>query len=97
MNIKKLIAAVAVFAAAGSVFANDLMPFSELDNFKSSKSRTEVKAEVLHSDRAESVSAHGDLIPNDQIPFFVENTRVRQDANGSARHHAVAPSERTGS
>lgn len=76
MNIKKLVAAVAVFAAAGSVFAGDLMPFSELDNFKSSKTRADVRAEVVR-DHADIALAHGDIGAVEQPAAVTKSTRTR--------------------
>lgn len=97
MNIKKLIIAAALSAVAGAVFANDLMPFSELDNFKSTKTRADVKAAVLRDLRGETVLVHGDLMPSDQPAVVVKNQRARPETIESAKNHAVAPNGKTGS
>jgi hypothetical protein len=49
MNTKQLIAAVAVFAAAGSAFAIDGEMPLEQKNFVSTKTRAEVTAEVIQA------------------------------------------------
>ncbi|GAA4023315.1 DUF4148 domain-containing protein [Actimicrobium antarcticum] len=87
MNVKKLIAAVAVFAAAGSVFAGDLMPFTELDNFKSTKTRADVVAEV-NRDRAEIALARGDigLVPAVAPTSTRTRLAVRKEAIESAHN-----------
>ena len=59
MNAKQLIAAVAVFAATGSVFANDLQVFPEQANFVSTKTRAEVIAQVRQA------NADGVLVTNE--------------------------------
>ena len=90
MNVKHLITTAALLAVTGSVFANDLMPFSELDNFKSTKTRADVKAVVLREARNDSVAAHGDLTPADQPAVVVKNTRARAEAIESAKNQATA-------
>ena len=97
MNIKKLIIAAALSAVAGTVFANDLMPFTELDNFRSTKTRADVKAAVLRDQRGETVLVHGDLTPNEQTAVVVKNFRAHPATIESAKNHAVAPNGKTGS
>jgi hypothetical protein len=48
MNATKLIAAIAVLAATATVtaFAGEITPIPELDNFHSSRTRAEVRADV---------------------------------------------------
>jgi hypothetical protein len=46
MNAKKLIAAVTVFAAAGSALADSTFPYVDFSGFKSTKTRAEVTAEL---------------------------------------------------
>lgn len=46
MNAKNLIAAVTVLAAAGSSFAGEITPWPQADNFRSTKSRADVVAEM---------------------------------------------------
>jgi hypothetical protein len=62
MNTKNLIAAVAVFAAAGSAFADQTYPFVEHTNIASTKTRAEVAATVAPVQAAR--------------PEFVEHTKV---------------------
>ncbi len=87
MNAKKLIAAVAMFAAAGSVFAADLMPFPAMDNFQSTRTRADVRAEVLR-DRDQIALAYGDIGAFEQ-PVTTTRTRlaVRKEAIESVRNH----------
>lgn len=97
MNIKKLITTVALFAAAGSVFANDLMPFSELDNFKSSTTRADVKAAVMRANTTDLALAHGDITPADQPAVVAKNTRARAEAIESAKASHAASTSKAGS
>jgi hypothetical protein len=62
MNAKNLIAAVVVFAAAGSAFADQTYPFVEFTNVVSTKTRAEVAATVTPAQTAR--------------PEFVEYTKV---------------------
>lgn len=62
MNAKNLIAAVAVFAAAGSAFADQTYPFVEFTNVPSTLTRAEVAATVAPAQAAR--------------PEFVEYTKV---------------------
>ena len=97
MNLKTIIGTAVLFAASGAVFANDLMPFAELDNFKSSKTRADVKAVVLRDARLETAAVHGDLNAVDQPAVIVKNTRTRTEAIESAKNQRVAPNGKTGS
>jgi hypothetical protein len=49
MSIKKLI--VTIFACVTTVYAvaGDLIPFTEMDNFKSTRTRADVLADVVNS------------------------------------------------
>lgn len=49
MNAKNIIAAAAIFAATGSAFAQGNSEFVEFNDFVSSKSRAEVKAEIVQA------------------------------------------------
>ncbi len=88
MNAKKLITAVALFAAAGSVFAADLMPFPEMDNFKSTRTRADVRAEVLR-DRDQTAYAQNDIGNFEQSVPTTTRTRlaVRKEAIEAAHNH----------
>ncbi|KRB66365.1 DUF4148 domain-containing protein [Noviherbaspirillum sp. Root189] len=67
MNTKTIFAAVALFAAAGSTFAQGNPEFDEFSNFVSTRTRTEVKAELAQA------NAQGQIT---HAPEFVEYTRV---------------------
>lgn len=90
MNAKQLIAAVAVFAAAGSVFAaGDLQSFPEQENFVSTKTRAEVHAEIAQA-RAEGVLAHNEVSTSAPVVAAVSvKTReeVRAEAIRTAKTH----------
>ena len=98
MNAKKLITAVALFAAAGSVFAADLMPFPEMDNFQSTRTRADVRAEVLR-DRDQLAYAHNDIGNVEQPVSTTTRTRlaVRKEAIESVRNHQSTNIGYTGS
>ncbi|MFT5533613.1 MAG: hypothetical protein ACI8WM_001142 [Burkholderiaceae bacterium] len=88
MNAKKLIAAVAMFAAAGSVFAANIMPFPEMDNFQSTRTRADVRAEVLR-DRDQITYAQSDIGVFEQPVTTSTRSRlaVRKEAIESVRNH----------
>ena len=100
MNIKNTIAIAALLTLSGSVFANDLMPFSELDNFKSSKTRAEVKAEIVQQAAIDHKAlVRGDLTAIDQATAggaIVRNKATAQtetiesakNLKGSASQHS---------
>lgn len=67
MKAKQLIVAVAAVAATGSVFAQGNSEWVEFNDFVSTKSRAEVKAEVAQA------YAQGDLARNTE---YVEFTQV---------------------
>jgi hypothetical protein len=78
MNLKKTLTIAALFAVSGTVFAGDLLPFTELDNFKSSKTRAEVKAEVAQQAASQfNTVARGELMGDIQTPVAVETTRSK--------------------
>ena len=76
MNAKQLIAAVAVFAAAGSVFAADVTPFAEQENFVSTKTRAEVRAEVLQSS-SEGALVSGDVVQSEKAAVAAKPAREK--------------------
>jgi hypothetical protein len=71
MNARKLIAAVAVFAATGSAFAQGSSEFVEFNDFASTRTRAEVKAELVQANPAHETE-------------FVEVTRVASIAPRAA-------------
>lgn len=80
MNAKQLIAAVAVFAAAGSAFANSTDAYVEFTNVVSTKTRAEVVAELKQAQAEGSYVVGGVEYPNQ----FAASTYT-------ARQHAAAP------
>lgn len=83
MNAKTLIAAVAVFAATatGSAFASEWVDFTD---FKSTKTRAEVIAELQQS------NTNGQIAGNSEFVEF-KNTQVGSGASrGEVRRQAVA-------
>lgn len=87
MSASKFIASAILLVATGSVFAGDLMPFTEADQFVSSKTRAEVRAEAVKAVHLGEV-ARGDLLPADQLAGATKQqaTRaaVRKEATDSA-------------
>jgi hypothetical protein len=82
MNAKKLIAAVAVFAAAGSAFAIDGETPVEQKNFVSSKSRADVMAEIAQA-RAQGMPVGGEAYP--AAPMIANTGRTRAEVSAEAR------------
>jgi hypothetical protein len=88
MNAKKFIVAASFLAIGGSAFAGDLLPFSEADHFTSTKTRAEVKAEVVQALRSGDVLMHGDLMPTEQFAASKQNAPQRGDARTEAAESA---------
>jgi len=84
MNAKNLIAAVAVFAAAGSAFADSTYPYVDHSGFVSTKSRAEVIAELNQA------NANGQVAHNTE---FVEFTN-KNVASGKTRAEVRAELEK---
>ena len=86
MNAKKLIAAVAMIAATGSVFAADNVEFVEFAKVQPVKTRAEVRVEL------EQAYAQGTLGHNSEFTEFtsVASTKsraeVRKEAIEAARN-----------
>ena len=101
MNAKKLLLVTSFVALSGSVFANDLLPFTEADQFTSSKTRAEVKAEAIQKVRSEQIAAHGDLLESN--PFVttskmaVKSPRAPSDGVDSAKNQHGADDHKAGS
>jgi hypothetical protein len=88
MNAKKLIAAVAMIAATGSVFAADNAEFVEFTKVQPVKTRAEVRAEL------EQAYAQGTLGHNSE---FVEFTHVASaKSRDEVRNEAIQASKTTG-
>lgn len=81
MNAKNLIAAVSLFAAAGSVLADSTYPYVEFTNVPSTRTRAEVMNEL------KSAQASGELSRQTE---YVEHTKV---ASGKTRAEVRAELE----
>ncbi len=79
MNVKQLIAAVAVFAAAGSAFADVTGNFTDFVNMPSSKTRAEVVAELQQAQTQGTYVAGGEafVTPSSQL---AANTATQSNA-----------------
>ena len=76
MNVKNLIAAVAVFAAAGSAFAQQTEFVAPDAGFKSSLTRAEVRQDLA---QAASVGAIAQRQHDGQDSVYAASSRSRQD------------------
>ncbi len=74
MNAKKLIAAVAVFAATSSAFANEWVDFND---FQSTKTRAEVSAELKEAQAQGAYVAGGEEFTTPDVPFASTKTRAQ--------------------
>lgn len=81
MNAKKLIAAVAVFAATSSAFASEWVDFSD---FKSTRTRAEVIAEMNQA------NANGQLAGNSEFVEFKNAPVASGKAADEVRREAIA-------
>lgn len=97
MNAYKFIASAILVAATGSVFAGDLLPFTEADQFVSFKTRAEVQADAVKAVHSGQV-ARGDLLPSDQfagadkqqaLRTSVRKESIKTDDSASSRHAKV--------
>jgi hypothetical protein len=88
MNVKKLIAAVAVFAAAGSAFAQQTEFVAPDAGFKSALTRAEVRQD-LASAQSQGLTAQRRHDGQDSV--YAGNTKSRQDVkaeqSASAKQH----------
>jgi len=87
MNAKQLIAAVAVFAAAGSAFADVTGTFDDFTNVPSVKTRAEVVAELKQAP-AQSQAANTEWI--DSSTFVAKSSRSRDEVRAEAKEYAKA-------
>jgi hypothetical protein len=88
MNAKNLIAAVAVFAAAGSAFADQTYPYVDFGGFQGTRTRAEVAAELQQAQSAgnyivggaETASPVADFIPvKSRVQVVAELRRAQED------------------
>lgn len=89
MNAKNIIAAVAAFAAAGSVFASEITPWPELENFKSTKTRAEVMAELKQAQAQGTYVAGGTELP-ELVPVLAKTNGVDSSAPAVASTPAAS-------
>jgi len=81
MNVKKLIAAVAVFAAAGSAFAQQTEFVAPDAGFKSTLTRAEVRQDVTQA------ASQGKLVQQQhtgQDPVYAKGQRSRAEVRAEA-------------
>ena len=81
MNVKKLIAAVAVFAAAGSAFAQQSEFIAPDAGFKSTLTRAEVRQDLT---QAASQGAVAQRQHDGQDNVYAASTRSRQEVRADA-------------
>ncbi|MDB5759572.1 MAG: hypothetical protein JWM30_2861 [Burkholderia sp.] len=81
MNLKKLIAAVAVFAAAGSAFAQQAEFVAPDVGFKSTLTRAEVRQDLT---RATSQGTIAQRQHDGQDTVYAASTRSRQEVRAEA-------------
>lgn len=86
MYAKKCIAAAALLALAGSVFANDLLPFSEADQFVSTRTRAEVMAEARQAVQSGQITLHGDVMQFEPISPATHTAQHRSEAPSTTNH-----------
>jgi hypothetical protein len=91
MNVKNLIAAVAVFAAAGSAFAQQAEFVAPDAGFKSNLTRAEVRQDLAG---AQSQGLTAQRRHDGQDSVYAGNTKSRQDVkaeqSASAKQHRNA-------
>ena len=86
MNAKQLIAAVAVFAAAGSAFAADVTGnFDDFTKVASTKTRAEVVAELKQAP-APGQAANTEWV--DSSTFVAKSSRTRNEVRAEAIEYA---------
>ncbi len=79
MNAKKLIAAVAVFAAAGSAMADQTYPYVEFSNTPSVKTRAEVIAEMQGQTPAAKQAKNSEYVEFNQVATGKTRAEVRAE------------------
>ena len=77
MNAKHLIAAIAVFAAAGSVFAEQTYPYVDFGGFHGTKTRAEVVAELKSAQANGTYVAGGKEFTPADAGFASTKTRAQ--------------------
>jgi hypothetical protein len=77
MNAKILIAAVAVFAAAGSAFADQTYPYVDFGGFQGARMRAEVAAELQQAQSAGNYVVGGEEIASPVAGFVTAKSRAQ--------------------
>ena len=83
MNVKNLIAAVAVFAATGSAFAQGNTEFVEFTNFVSTKTRAEVQAELAQANAENQIARNAEFVEFTNVASSKPRTEVRAQARAT--------------
>lgn len=86
MNAKKLIAAVAVFAAAGSVFAADNTEYVDFNGVQSTKTRAEVRAELEQAYQERQVAQNTEFVEFTHVASAKSRDEVRKEALQTAKN-----------
>lgn len=87
MNAKQLFATAALVFASTAAFAQEVTPFPEFEHFVSSKSRVQVKDEVMLSRlQGQAVARNTEIgAPDSKIVDGKSRDAVRQEAIQSAK------------
>lgn len=77
MTAKNLIAAVAVFAAAGSAFAEQTYPYVDFGGFQGTRTRAEAAAELQQAQSAGNYVVGGEEIASPVADFVPGKSRAQ--------------------
>lgn len=80
MNAKQLIAAMAVFAAAGSVFAAGQTEYVDFSNFQSTRNRADVRAELEQAYRDGQLGKNTEYVDQTHVVSSKSRAEVRDEA-----------------
>jgi Domain of unknown function (DUF4148) len=80
MNAKKLIAAVAVFAATGAAFAAENNQYVDFSDFQSTKTRAEVRAERDDAYRNGQLARNLEAVDSFKVVSAKSRNEVRAEA-----------------
>lgn len=90
MNAKQLIAAVAVFAAAGSAFAAGNTEYVDFSDFHSTKTRAEVRAELVQAKQQEQVAQNKEYVDFTNVASDKSRDEVRKEAQAARKQRVEA-------
>lgn len=85
MNAKQLIAAVAMFAAAGATFAGETAEYVDYTKVKSTKTRAEVRAELEQAYAEGKVGQYAEFVEHTQVASTKSRDDVRKEAVQAAK------------